>query len=215
MAMFSDLLPAVRAEVVCDTTLIERTIRWTVQDFCKKTHYWQHRIDPITLIEFIENAPGTYIYGISLPDGSRMLTVCELLFQSKPLVERSPDWLDEHYPNWRTATGNPAFFLMMSGRQVRFVPAAGEVMPVAVTGRVVLEPDNTATTYSDDLQRFEEGIVNGALSRLMVIKGKPWTDVTRAGLCLDVYRQFVSEAKQEQMRDWCYGTVTTQKVAWL
>ena len=215
MAMFSDLLPAIRAEVVCDTALVERTIRWTVQDFCKKTHYWQHWIDPITLIGFVENAPGTYIYPIPLPDGSRMLTVVDLVFRSKPLVERSPDWFDEHYPNWREATGDPTYFLMMSGRQVRFVPAAKEVMPVAVTGRVVLEPDNTATAYGDDLQRFDEGLVNGTLSRLMVMKNKPWTDTGRAGLCLDVYQHFVSEAKQEQMRDWCHGTVTTQKVAWL
>ena len=216
MADFSELVPNIQVETKsCSTGLINRTLRWTLQEFCQRTHYWQADIEPITLLPFIELAPGSYIYPLSAPAGSRIIAVREFVKDGQTLLERSPSWLDEHYQGWRSATGDPRFFMMMSDRQVRFVPASADVQPIAISGRIILEPDRNAETFGDDLFRFEEGIVNGVLSRLMAMRGKPWTDGARASVCANIYQAAISEAKQEAMRDWDYGPITTQKVAWV
>ena len=216
MAEFSELHSDIQVEArSCSVGLINRTLRWTLQDFCQKTHYWQHAIEPITLLSFNEQAPGTYIYPISLPAGSRMMAVRDFVLDGRSLLERSPGWLEEHYPSWRTATGDPQYFLMMSDRQVRFVPASDEVKPIAVSGRVILEPDKDGTTFSDELMRYQEGVVCGVLSRLLSMKGKPWTDGPRATVCMGTFQMAISDAKQEAMRDWNYGPITTEKVAWV
>ena len=216
MADFKELYSDVQVETrSCSTGLINRAIRWTLQDFCQKTHYWQHSIDPITLLSFLPSAPGTYVYSLSLPAQSRTVAVKEFVYKGQTLLERSSGWLDEHYAGWRETAGDPRYFLMLSDRQIRFVPASSSVKPIAISGRIVLEPDNSALTFGDDLLRYEEGLVSGVLSRLLSMKNKAWTDGARAGVCSQVYKMAVSEAKQESMRDWNYGPITTEKVAWV
>lgn len=212
---FSDWVPDVQVEVrTASTGVIFRAIRWTLQEFCQRTHFWQQDIEPITLLPFNELAAGTFIYPISVPDGTQLITIRDFVFDSQPLIERSASWLDEHYPTWRMATGDPRFFLMMSDRQARFVPASTEVKPIAITGRMVLEPSREGTTFPDAFQTYEEGLVNGVLSRLLAMRGKPWTDGQRAALCQTFFEMAVSDAKQKQMRDWTYGRITTEQVAW-
>ena len=216
MADFNLLLPNVQVETKsCSIGLINRTIRWTIQEFCQKTHYWQHRISPITLLKFTDNAPGTYIYSLPIPEGSRMVVVREFVMDGQTMVERSVDWLDEYLPDWRSAVGNSQYYLMLSDRQVRFIPASDAVKPLAVVGRLVLEPNHTSTTFGDELLRYEEGLVNGVLSRLLTMKSKPWTDGPRASVCSGIYQMAISDAKQEALRDWNYGGITTEKAAWV
>ena len=216
MADFKTLLPDIQIEArSCATGLINRMLRWTLQDFCKRTHYWHHDIDPITLIPANDLALNTFLYEIPIPENTRIIAMRDLVYSNNPLLERSADWLDEHMTSWRTAKGNPVYFLVMTERTVRFVPASDKVQAIAVSGRVILEPDVNAVTFGDDLLRYQEGIVSGTLSRLLSMKNRPWTDGPRAAVCAGVYSMAISDAKQEQMRDWSYGEITTEQAAWV
>lgn len=213
---FSELVPDVQIETrSCATGVITRAIRWTVQDFCRQTHYWHHEIEPLTLLTFVPEASNTYIYRLPIPDHTRILAVANLSKSQLPLFERSPDWLNEHMPYWREASGDPRYVLMMSDRQVRFVPASDKVQPVAVTGSVILEPDDKAGECGDELARYHEALVAGTLAKLLTMRNRPWTDGARAGVCAATYQMAISEARQEAMRHWTYGDLTVRKAAWL
>jgi len=216
MATLSELLPDVHIEAPnCHVGLIRKQLQATVRHFCKETYYWQHDLPAITLLPFNGQAPGTYLYELDIPEGSEILGVKELLYEQRPMAMKSTQWLDEEFPNWREQTGDPRYYLMLSDRRVRFVPASDEVQPIAVTGTVILQPSRKAEDFGDDLLQYDQGLVHGALFRLLAMANKPWSDPQRAQVCQIEYVEAISQAKHEAMRDWSTGAETMARRSWL
>lgn len=212
---FSDWLPDIQVEIKTTSIgLLHRHFRWTLSNFCQRTHYWQEPIAPITLLPYQQDAFTTYIYPVPVPRYAQLLAIKHLTYDQRPVLERSASWLDEHLPDWRNMTDQPRFFMMLTPNMVRFVPASRDLQPQAVTGRMVLQPAHDGTFFPDSFAEYQEGLVNGILARLLVLNNQPWTDGQRAAICQTVYEQTVSEAKERQMRDWNYGPITTAAVSW-
>ena len=135
MAKLPDLSPEVAIEAPeCPIGQINKTLINTIREFCWMTHYWQHEMTAITLLPFNANAPDTYIYTLPVPENTELLAVPTLVYEGKPLGMKSPGWLDENMHEWRQASGDPAYYLMMSDKQVRFVPASDQVRPGSGNG---------------------------------------------------------------------------------
>ena len=212
---FSDWLPDLQVEIkTASIGLLHRHFRWTMNNFCQRTHYWQEPTQPITLLPFQKDALTTYIYPVSVPKYAQLLAIQHFTYDQKILLERSASWLNENLPDWRSMTDQPRFFMMLTPNMVRFVPASKKVQPQAINGRMVLQLDCNGTFFPDYFAEYQEGLINGILARLLVLKDKPWTDGQRAAICQTVYEQTVSEAKERQMRDWNYGPTTTASVSW-
>lgn len=213
---FSDWLPDLQVEIkTASIGLLRRHLRWTLVNFCQRTHYWQEPIAPITLLPYQPDVLTTYVYPVPVPKQTQMLSIHDLLYNQRPLLAKSANWLDANLPDWRTMVDNPRFFLMLAPNMVRFVPASREVQPLAVTGRVILQPDSEGTWFPDSFAEYQEGLINGALARLLVLNNKPWTDGQRAAVCQAVYEQAVSAAKERQMRDWNDGPILVNRVSWI
>lgn len=216
MATLSDLIPDICPELPqCSITLVQRQLLNTLRDFCWQTHYWQQAMTPITLLPFNESAPDTYIYTLPVPEGTELITTAELVFNGNPLNIQSASWLDEHVHRWREKTGNPDYVLIMSNKQVRFVPASETVQPVAITGQLILQPAREATSFSDDLLDFDYPIANGALSRLLIMPNKPWSNTRRAATCEGIYQEGVSRAKFLVLKNFSTGAETIEQRTWL
>ncbi len=215
MATLDDLLPEVMVECEeCSKLQAERAMQATLRHFCRETHYWHEDIPPITLLPFNESAPGTYIYSLDVPTDTEVIDVLELVYNGDPLRMVSVDWLDENLPKWRSCTGEPRYYTMMSDRTVRLVPHSETVEPVAVTGQVVLVPTRRALSFSDDLLEYDQGLIHGTLSKLLPMK-KPWMNAPRAQLCQLQYQEAVSMARLDVMRSFSHGPEVAVRRTWL
>ena len=215
MASLDDLLPEILVECEeCSRTQAQRAVQATLRDFCRETHYWHESIPPITLLSFNASASGTYIYRLDIPDDTEVLDVLDFVYNGDPLKMVSVAWLDERLPKWRESTGDPRYYLMMSDRTVRFVPHSDEVQPVAVTGEVVLMPARRSDHFTDDLLEYDQGLIQGSLSRLLPMK-KPWMNMARAQMCQMQYREAISMARLDVMRSFSHGPEVAVKKTWL
>lgn len=216
MAQLSDLTPEIAVETPqCHRKQVERALQATLRHFCWETHFWQVDIPAITLLPFNEWSPQTYTYELEVPEGTEVLAVRFLVYEERELLMKSVDWLSEHLGPWRTMTGKPRYYFMLSDRRVRLVPASDKVEPIAVDGRVVLRPTRAAQTFGDDLMVYDQGLVSGALSRLLMMGRKPWTDLGRAKSCLAEYNEAVSQAKYEVIKDFSDGPEVRVQRSWL
>lgn len=215
MAELKDLYPDIRLEAEgCPTAVMDRAIQMTLRDFCRDTWYWLHDIEPLTLVPFIAEAPDTYLYQLDVPDEAEVLAIDSLLLDNLPLSMKTPGWLDEYLPGWRGSSGHPQYFLMLSGKTIRFVPAANEVMPNAVTGQIALIPTPKARTFADGLMDYDAGLAQGALAKLLNMN-KPWANPQRAQMTRAVYLEAVSDAKSKVMQRFTDGVETPVQRSWL
>ncbi len=216
MATLNDLIPEICIETPkCHVGQIRMALQHTLRDFCRQTHYWQHTIEPITLLAFDERVPSTYLYEIPIPPDTSILGIRQLLYQGQAMPLKSTDWLDGSLGNWRHRSGEPWYVLSMSDRRVRFVPGSDAVRPQAVTGAVVLEPARRSNAFGDDLLHYDQGLIHGTLARLLLIGNRPWTDPARAQSCQIAYLDAVSDAKFHVLKDFSDGAETREQRSWL
>ena len=215
MASLDDLLPEIMVEIEnCSKTQAEMALRSTIRDFCRKTHYWQQDITPITLLPFNVSSPATYIYTLTVPDESEMMTLSEVIYNASPLKMVTTGYLNENLTRWREDEGDPLYYLMMSDKTIRFVPHSNTVQANAITGRMVLRPTRYAQAFSDDLLEYDNGLVSGALARLHAMP-KSWASPKRVSSCYAQYMDSVSAAKLSVMQEFSDGVMTGVRKTWL
>ncbi len=219
MATLPELSPEVRIEVPdCPQSLINKTLINVIRHFCDKTQHWQHSMEPLTLLPYNAAAPDTYLYTLPLPSNTELIGVRTMNYDGLPLRMKSPAWLDEHQDKWREASGEPQFYIMLSDKQLRFIPASDQVRPQAITGLLALRPTRNTDTFDDSLLEFDNALINGAIARLLVIPGKLWSSRAaqhRALACEQVYQEAVSVAKMQVLRGFSDGAETIQGRSWL
>ena len=215
MAHISDLTPEVRVELPdCPSVMINRYLVNTVRDFCWQTYYWQQEMTPISLLPMMEQVPDSYLYSLPVPTVTELITVRELLYEGEPLRMRSQDWLDNNLPGWRSLTGDPKYYLMMSDKLVRFVPGSDRVQPGAITGTLVLRPAKKASQFGDCLLDFDQALVCGCLSRMMLMANRPWSNERRAATCAMAYAEGISQAKYRVLKGFSEGAETVERRTW-
>jgi hypothetical protein len=105
----------------------------------------------------------------------------------------TPAQLDLNDPSWRTRTGNPLWYYFPSSDSVRFVPnpPTGNVII-----RVALQPNMGQKTIDDRVGSvFNEGVVHGALYRLLRMPDREWTNYKLASYYGDLFEQAKSTAQ--------------------
>ena len=216
MATLMELSPEVRVEVPdCPIGLINKTLVNIIRDFCWKTHHWQHAMESITLLPYNASAPDTYIYTLPLPSNTELVDIHRLIYEGLPLRMQSPAWLDEHQDKWREATGEPKFYILLSNKQVRFIPASDQVRPLAISGMLALRPTRTTNIFDDSIMEFDQAIVNGAIARLLIMPKQLWSDSRRAGVCQVAYQDGISLSKMQVLKGYSDGVEMAAKRSWL
>lgn len=215
MAELKDLYPDIRIEVDgCPVSVMDRAIRQTLRGFCRETWYWLHPVEPLTLQPFVAAAPSTYLYELDTPEDAEVIAVDELVKEGRVLPMRSDAWLDERVPGWREQAGDPQYYLMLTTKTVRFVPASDRVAPMAITGRMVLMPTKQAVTFGDVLMDYSDALAEGVLSRLLQMN-KPWANGPRAQSALNRYVDAVSDAKAKVMQRFNTEVETICQRSWI
>lgn len=189
---YSDLVADVLPSLVADPSdpVTERAIRRAAIEFCAGSWVWQHLMDPIDLVA------GEATYDLEAPTGADVSAVMHVECNGQPLENKSLEWLNREYPSWRLDRETPRWFTQVIPDQV----ILAKVPDVSVTGglymTLAIEPAQTSTSFPKWIaNQFLYALVDGALSTLMLMPEKPWTDLKNGAARLDNFNAAINNAR--------------------
>lgn len=171
---YSQLLPEVLPYLRADPSdpVTENAIKRTVIEFCSSTLVWKHTPDPINVVA------GTSAYTIAAPTDSVVAAVLSAQIDGQPIDPKSLDWLDSNVPRWRTQAATPEYFTQTEPQQLILAPLPSSTLASGLTLTVGLQPSQSAVGFPQWIfDQFLYVLADGAISKLMLMSDKPWTDM--------------------------------------
>lgn len=171
---YSDLLVDVLPNLAADPSdpVSENAIKRTVIDFCAATWIWKYLADPVSILA------NEAFYDIETQSGSDVAMVMSLTFNNEVLTNQTPDWLDKNSSGWRTRRETPRFYTQVDSEQVILAGVPDSNIPNGLVATVALQPSQKSVGFPGWIYvQYVDTLVSGALSRLMLMPNKPWTDL--------------------------------------
>jgi hypothetical protein len=189
-AFFPEILPYAPN---CPEMVARNAVRNAVIEFCTETWYWTHDTFPVV------GTVGEGVYTIDLPDNTKMLSVVDAWYDKQLLRPTGEPLMRNIYINidWRTVVGNPRFYMHEDPANIIIVPAPN-VPSIAggLTAQIAVAPTRASTGCLDSLyERYAEVMAQGALGRLLMTPGQPYSDPQGAIAALREFRAKMMDAK--------------------
>jgi hypothetical protein len=159
-------------------------------EFAERSKAYVYDLDPITTIS------GVYEYEFDQPSGTDVHQILWMTYDGDDLDPISPRSLELNYPDWRDKTSLPQVYLQKNPSTFWVIPVPNSSVTNGLLLSVALKPSRTTsnidTTFSNS---YRDGIVYGALYRLLRIPAKDWTDPQAAADYLSLFNQEVVQAE--------------------
>jgi hypothetical protein len=154
----------------CPNITAFAAIRLAAIEFCERTKLWRWEDDFDILANDAE--------AITTPYGSVLHEIDKVLFNGNELERKTPSWLDDFEPGWRTnsiTSELPQYVTQTELNTIRLVPSADGHVNIYVW----LKPSADAKQLPDFLSdQYREIIAAGALARLLSQPGQPYSNPT-------------------------------------
>lgn len=185
------ILPEVQG---CSDPMAEQAIRDAAIEFCQRSMVWTHIADPQSIVA--SNA----IYDIEPPSGATLVEIKSIKVsnQTAPLDPMSIDQLDQEYPDWRTATGEPFAFTQVEDAEfiLAYVPDTSIDDGLQIT--LTVQPARNSTGIPEWINnRYQEVILAGAKARLMRKQGTAWYNPQQAADYRSEFDSGIAGAKED------------------
>lgn len=172
-------LPAVRAAIVA-----------VAIEFCQETLALRQDLAPVNVVK--DQAD----YAFAPPVDYEVTRVLSVRHDGTALVPQAEEVLEGLYQDWETMTGTPRYFTQENRDGLRLVPIPDADVANGLKIRAALQPTRTATTLDQQLKtHWLEAIKHGAISRLKLISGQPFSDPAAAAAHRQLFREQIGEAK--------------------
>lgn len=193
-AFYDEVLPEVPG---CLQAVALNAIRNACIEFCQKTDVYLYDHPAINAVI------STPTYAFAPPTGTLVSKVLQAFYNGRELIPKTPDELKEIYGvyqslDWRSRTGTPKYITQDDEQNVRLVPMPDASLAGGIKLRVSLKPTRASTTVVDRIfEEYVEAIKNGALYRLKISKGKPYTDEAGAEQCYAFFNTEIDTTKHK------------------
>lgn len=168
--LIDDVLPSLAADPSDPVT--EHAIKRACIEFCNGSWIWKHLPDPIDV------AAGEAYYDLEAPAGADISAVMDAAHDNVPLGAKSVAWLDAQLPGWRTSRAVPKYYTQIDTEQVILASMPDSNIASGLTLTLALQPSQSATGLPKWIfNQFLYTLADGAIARLMLMPGKPWTDL--------------------------------------
>jgi hypothetical protein len=160
----------------CTNEMALQEIKNTIIDFCEKSLILQTDHDPVTAIV------GQIDYDLEPPKDRLVVRVMKAWYKGQLLEEMAPDDIDtpsvyNQQSGYHVHRGDPLQFFQKEARTFSVYPIPNETVKQSITLRVALKPTRSATTIDDLIyEEYAETIGSGAISRLALSPGKPYSN---------------------------------------
>lgn len=189
---YSELLPDVLPYLKADPSdpVTERAVKRAVIEFCAGSWIWQYLMDPIDLVA------GESFYDLETPTGGDISAVMHVECNGMPLENKSLEWLNKEHPSWRIDRETPKWFTQITPDQI----ILAKVPDVTVVGGLYVtmaaEPSRASSSFPKWIcNQYIYTLVDGALSTLMLMPDKPWTDTQNGAARLANFNAAINNAR--------------------
>lgn len=185
------LVPECLPDVLgCPDFAIERALRDATVELCERGHIWMVEQFPDA---FVPNQEDIFL---EIPPRARLVTVLSVKYGELQLTPYNPLDLDQFSYDWRTATGSPRAYTVLTDRTLKPIPMPVEPDATKFYVTFAVAPSLKSTGLPDELgNRWHQTLVAGALARLQSIPQVPWTDPQRADRNQALFERGVARAK--------------------
>lgn len=171
---YSDLLDDVLPSLAADPSdpVTEHAIKRAVIEFCAGSWIWKHLPDAIDV------TAGEAVYDLEPLPATDIAAVMSASLEAYPLTPKSLDWLDDNRPGWRTTTSTPKHFTQVDTEQLILAPVPAATVVGGLTLTLAMQPSQNSTGFPKWIaNQYIYALADGAIARLMLMPGKPWTDL--------------------------------------
>lgn len=206
---FSYVLPEVSG---CPEITAIQAIRDTVIRFCEMTLVHQADHDPISVTAKIPD------YDLETPvTGTRIVKVMNAWYKGEKLEPAAPDDVnDPSVYNQRiggvtVSYSTPKAFIQKDTESISLLPIPDQTLASAITMRVALAPlRNTSTCAEFLFEQWVEPIAAGAVAKLQMSAGKPYSSPQTAAINQALFMQGVNVARQRAVRGFNRSSLSVQ-----
>jgi len=191
MASFSSLVKEILPYVpTCPDSLVESHLRSSTIELCEKSKAYVYDLDPLASIS------GVYEYEFDQPTGTDVHAILWATYDGEDLDPISPRSLELNYPDWRNKSSIPQVYLQKNADTFWLVPVPNATKTNAIQLSVALKPSRTSNNISTDFSNsYRDGIIYGALYRLLRIPNREWSDPNAARDYLSLFNEEVRQAE--------------------
>lgn len=155
----------------CPILLIDHTVRRAAIQFCEQSLAWKYQHPDIAVVTTTDE------YSFVPLDQTIVHAITYAEFNGLEIKTKADENSVMIY-DWRNETGSPEY-VFGGATSLTLVPTPDLEGTLKLT--VVLKPSPTAIGMDDDIfNEYREGIMHGALARLMLSPKKPYTDPNMA-----------------------------------
>lgn len=202
MTPYTSFLDYVLPEVPgCTNEMAIHAIKQTVIDFCEKSLVVQADLDPITLVR------GVIDYDLDPPRDTLVAKIMQAYYKNDPLEAAAPDSVasaqmyNRYFEGVQLNEGPAQFYIQKDPRTFSIFPYPKETEKLVLTMRVALKPTRSASQCDDLIfEEYAETIGNGAITRLALSPGKPYSNPNLAGAKNVMYTAGLNMARQKANR---------------
>lgn len=205
---YADFAPYIRSEAQgCPDFTIERAVRDSAIDFCRRTDIYVPEPEFITVIGGINE------YAVSIPAGTELNHILDIFNDRSALTPVSYSRLllslgDE------TQQGTPKYYAQRDNTEFYLapIPSANDSYRVLYS----LKPTISSTGIPDTIGReHREAITHGALYRLQMMAGQPWSDPSAAGANKQLFDREVGRTVRQVKYGFSGGALTCKPRAFI
>lgn len=170
---FTDIYPSVPG---CPDMTIENAVRSAAIMFCEQTGIVMYDMDPITVVA------GQFEYDFEAPDEMIVHGIVTANNDGSKLDVVSKKLVDARFPRHREFNGSPECILRVDSSLFRVYPTPDTTKANSLYISVVVKPA-PGSEYVPQLllDDHKQALVDGALSRLLMLPRKDWTNLQLAG----------------------------------
>ncbi len=199
--LYSRILPHVPN---CPTPLVDQAVMDTAIDFASETQIDFNIEAPIAL------ANGQDSYSITEATGMKVDQVRHVYGPLWELEPVTPSQLQDRLQDWQTnQASDPRFYRTWPDANTIVVyPTPQNVTTQTLRVIAAWKPARTATAFPDKLgEDHFDALVAGALSRLMLVPERKWTNPQMAGVHAGAYNTARVNARIEAIHAKTVGTI--------
>lgn len=210
---YDEFYPWVLPEVPgCPEIAAIQAIRDSVINFCELSLIHQADHDPVATVA--QRAD----YDLETPvSGTRIVKVMKAWHKGQELQPGAPDQVrdpsvyNQSIGGYTTTYSTPRAFIQKDSESISLLPIPDQSLASAITMRVALAPLRNTTTCEDFLfEEWVEPIAAGAVAKLQLSPGKPYSNPATAAINLSNFKAGVNAARQQATRGYTRASLSVQ-----
>lgn len=198
---FLDFAPFIRPEVQgCPDFLLERAVRDAATDFCRRTDVY------LAEPEYIQISAGVNEYSVTIPTGTELNHIVDIYNNNVALSPVSFTELLKRLGDEDTR-GNPKYYAQRDNTDFYLAPIPADKDTLRVL--YSLKPTSSSTSIPDTIgKEYREIISHGALFRLQMMAGQPFSNPNFGAINRDLFEKEVGRTIRQSKYGFSGGSLT-------